>query len=110
MATCKDYMNYVIEQLSDLEEITYRMMMGEYIIYYRGRIAAYVCDNRLLVKPVSSAKKLMPNARYELPYEGAKPMLLVDNIDNKDFLTLLFESIYDELDIPKKRKKRNGMD
>ena len=78
MPSSKDYLQFVAEQLSDLEEITCRAMMGEYIIYYRGKIIGGIYDNRLLVKPVKSAISLMPDANYELPYEGAKEMLLVN--------------------------------
>ena len=78
--------------------------MGEYIIYYRGKIVGGIYDDRLLVKPVKSAVSLMPTASYELPYEGAKEMLLVDNVDSKDFLTKLFDAMYEELPAPKKRK------
>lgn len=106
MATSKEYLNFILEQLSEIEEITHRQMMGEYIIYYRRKIAAYICDDRLLVKPVDSAKALMPNAPYEAPYEGAKEMLLVEDVDNKEFLTELFESMYDELPEPKVKKKK----
>ena len=104
MATSKGYLEFILEQLSGLDEITYRSMMGEYIIYYRGKIAAYICDDRLLVKPVKSAISLMPEASYETPYEGAKDMLLVNEVDNKEFLTELFIAIYDELPVPKKNK------
>lgn len=97
MATDKEYLNYILDQLSDLEGIKYRAMMGEYIIYYGGKIAAYVCDNRLLVKPVKSAVKMMPNAKYEPPYDGAKDMLLVEDVDDREFLTGLFHAIYSEL-------------
>ena len=106
MATSREYLGFVLEQLSGLEEITYRQMMGEYIIYYRGRIAAYVCDNRLLVKPVDSARKKMPDAVYEPPYEGAKEMLLVDRTDEREFLEALFRAMYDELPKPKKRSRK----
>lgn len=105
MASSKEYLEFILEQLSGLDEITYRAMMGEYIIYYRGRIAAFLCDDRLLVKPVSTAKALMPDAHYEPPYEGAKEMLLVDNVDDKKFLKELFEKMYDELPEPKRKKK-----
>ena len=104
MSSSKVYLDFVLEQLSGLEEITYRAMMGEYIIYYRGKIVGGIYDDRLLVKPVKSAVSLMPTASYELPYEGAKEMLLVDNIDSKDFLTKLFDAMYEELPAPKKRK------
>ena len=105
MASSKDYLQFILEQLSDLEEITYRAMMGEYILYYRGKIVGGIYDDRLLVKPVKSAISYMPEAAYELPYEGAKEMLLVDEVDSKAFLTKLFEAMYDELPYQNKNKK-----
>ena len=104
MASSKEYLTFILEQLSDLEGISYRAMMGEYIIYYREKIVGGIYDDRLLVKPVKSAVSLMPNAIYELPYDGAKEMLLVDNVDNKDFLTRLFVAMYDEHPAQKKKK------
>ena len=104
MASSKEYLNFILEQLSELDEITYRAMMGEYIIYYRGKIVGGIYDDRFLVKPVKSAVSLMPKAAYELPYDGAKEMLLVDDVDNKAFLTTLFNSMYEELPTPKKKK------
>lgn len=103
MATSKGFLDFILEGLSNLDGITFRAMMGEYVIYYRGKIAAYLCDDRLLFKPTPSALKLMPNAKQEPPYEGAKNIILVDNVDDKDFLTELFTSAYDELPAPKKR-------
>ena len=105
MVSSKEYLQYILEQLSELEEITHRAMMGEYIIYYRGKIAAYVCDDRLLVKPTQSAVARMPAIIYEAPYEGAKEMLLVEEVDSKEFLTDLFLAMYDELPAPRPRKK-----
>ena len=104
MASRKEYLDFILEQLSELEEIAYRAMMGEYIIYYRGKILGGIYDDRLLVKPVKSAILLMPDANYELPYEGAKEMLLVNDVDSKDFLTRLFNAMYNELPAPKKKK------
>lgn len=104
MASSKEYLNFVMGQLSELEEITYRKMMGEYIIYFHGKIVGGIYDDRLLVKPVKSAVNFMPNVVYEIPYEGAKEMLLVDEIDDKNFLTGLFNAMYDELPTPKKKK------
>ena len=106
MATSKEYMEFILEQLSELEGITHRAMMGEYIIYYKGRIAAYVCDDRLLIKPVDAAVKYIPSAVYEPPYEGAKDMLLVDNVDDREYLTGLFNAVYDELPESKPKKKK----
>ena len=106
MASSKEYLDFILEKLSDLEEITYRSMMGEFIIYYRGKIVGGIYDDRFLVKPVKSAINYMPVAIYELPYEGAKEMLLVDEVDDKEFLTGLLNAMYDELPAPKKKKKR----
>lgn len=105
MASSKEYLEFITEQLGRLDKITYRQMMGEYIIYYNGKVAAYVCDNRLLVKPVPSAKAMLPNARYEPPYVGAKDMILAEQVDDKNFLTDLFLAMYDELSAPKIKKK-----
>ena len=85
MSSSKEYLEYILEQLSDLEDISHRAMMGEYIIYYRGKIIGGIYDDRFLVKPVKSAKALMPNAIMELPYEGAKEMLLVDDVETGSF-------------------------
>lgn len=103
MATSKGYFRFISDQLSAVDGIAYRQMMGEYIVYVEGRIAAYICDDRLLVKPVPSAVRLMPNAAYAPPYEGAKDMLLVDNVDDKAFLRELFEAMQPELATYKKR-------
>lgn len=104
MASNKEYLDFILEQLSELSDITYRQMMGEYIVYYRGKIVGGIYDDRFLVKPVKSAISLMPDAACELPYEGAKQMLVVDNVDSKRFLKKLFEAMYDELPTPKMRK------
>lgn len=104
MASSKEYLNFILERLSELDEVTYRAMMGEYIIYYKGKIIGGIYDNRLLVKPVQAAKDFMPEASYELPYKGAKEMLLVSNVDDKYFLKSLFESMYAEL--PENSKKK----
>ncbi len=104
MASTKEYLEFILEQLSELDDITYRAMMGEYIIYYRGKVVGGIYDDRFLVKPVKSAKAMMPEAGLELPYEGAKEMLLVDDIENKEFLRDLLEAMYVDLPAPKKKK------
>jgi TfoX/Sxy family transcriptional regulator of competence genes len=104
MASTKEYLDFILEQLSELEEITYRAMMGEYIIYYRGKVVGGIYDDRFLVKPVKSATEMMPEADRELPYDGAKEMLLVDDVENKEFLRDLLEAMYDELPAQKKKK------
>ena len=105
MASSKEYLEYILEQLSDLDDITYRAMMGEYIIYYRGKIIGGIYDDRFLVKPVKSAMAMMPDASMELPYEGAKEMILIDDVDDRDFLNELLDTMYDGLPAPRKKRK-----
>ncbi|MBQ4396317.1 MAG: TfoX/Sxy family protein [Clostridia bacterium] len=104
MASSKEYMAYIMEQLSDIGDISCRPMMGEYILYYRGKVFGGIYDNRFLVKPTPSAAALMPHAERELPYEGAKEMLLVEDVENPAFLRELVEAMYPELPKPKKKK------
>lgn len=106
MASSKTYRAYILEQLSLLEDISCRAMMGEYIIYYRGKVMGGIYDDRFLVKPVKSAVRLMPEAVGELPYEGAKEMLLVEEVENREFLKELFEAMYEELPAPRKKTVR----
>lgn len=106
MSSSKEYLQFILEQLSDLEAINYRAMMGEYIIYYRDKIVGGIYDDRLLVKPIKSAISYMPTVSYELPYDGAKEMLLVEDVDNKQFLVGLFNAMYDELPVLKHKKKK----
>ena len=105
MASSKDYLAFILGQLSELEDVTYRAMMGEFILYYRGKIVGGIYDDRLLVKPVRAAIRYMPTAPYESPYEGAKEMLLVEEVDDKQFLVGLLNAMYGELPEGKKRKK-----
>jgi TfoX/Sxy family transcriptional regulator of competence genes len=105
MASSKDYLEYILDQLSGLDDVSCRAMMGEYIIYYRGKIVGGIYDDRFLVKPVKAAVAMMPNADLELPYEGAKEMLLVDDVENRNFLNELMKAMYPELPVPKKKKK-----
>ena len=105
MASSKEYLDYILDQLSELDDISYRAMMGEYIIYYRGKVVGGIYDDRFLVKPVKAAVVMMPDADMELPYEGAKEMLLVNNVENREFLRELLEAMYPELPVPKKKKK-----
>lgn len=106
MASDKEYVNFVLDQLSKLSDVTCRAMMGEYLLYYRDKVIGGIYNNRFLVKPVPSALSLMPGASFEEPYSGAKDMLLVDNIDDRDFLQKLFNAMYDELPYTKKRSKK----
>ena len=104
MASNKDYLDFILEQLSGLGNVTYRAMMGEYILYWRGKIIGGIYDDRFLVKPTKSALAMMPDAGREIPYEGAKEMLLVDNVDSREFLAELITAIYGEQPAPKKKK------
>lgn len=101
MASSKEYLEFVLDQLSDLKGVSYRAMMGEYIIYYQGKVVGGIYDNRFLVKTVKSAKRLMPDANFEVPYKGAKEMLLVD-VDNRELLATVLNLIYKELPESKK--------
>ena len=103
MASSKEYLDYILEQLSAVDDISYRAMMGEYIIYYRGKVVGGIYDDRFLVKATKSAVEMMPGADQELPYEGAKAMLLVDDVEDREFLKELLEAMYPELPAPKKR-------
>lgn len=105
MASSKEFLNFILEQLSHLDEITYKPMMGEFMLYYRNKLVGGIYDDRLLVKPVKSAIEYMPHATYTLPYEGAKEMLLVDNVDDKEYLSGLFEAMYADLPSHKPKKK-----
>ncbi len=104
MASSRGYLEFVLDQLSGLEDISYKAMMGEFIIYYRGKIIGGIYDDRFLVKPVEAAKRMMPDAPLEIPYEGAKEMLLVDDVDNRSFLCRLLDAMFEELPAPKKKK------
>ena len=103
MASSRDFLNFVLEQLSDLPDIDYRAMMGEFIIYFRGRVIGGIYDNRFLIKPTKSAMEILPDAPMEIPYPGGKPMIMVEYIENRDLLAHLFNTIYPEL--PNKKHK-----
>lgn len=103
MASRKDYLEYVLEQCP--EGTAFRAMMGEYVLYFREKVFGGIYDNRVLVKPVSSALAIMPDASRELPYEGAKEMLLLENLDDREFVQRLLEAMYEELPFPKKQKR-----
>ncbi len=103
MASTKEYLEFILEQLELLDDITYRAMMGEYIIYYHGKIVGGIYDDRFLVKQTKASLAKMPDAELELPYEGAKEMIMVDEVENKEFLRELFDAMYPELPSPKKK-------
>ena len=109
MASTKDYLDYILEQLSELDEITCHAMMGEYILYYKGKVFGGIYDNRFLVKPVQAAVGYLRNAAYEAPYPGAKDMLLVDDVDDKSYLAGLVEAMYPELPEPKRKSGGNNL-
>ena len=104
MASSREYLEFVLDQLSALNGISYKAMMGEFILYYQGKIIGGIYDDRLLVKPTKTAKQMMSDALLEIPYDGAKEMILVDDIDNREFLCNLLKAMADELPEPKKKK------
>ena len=106
MASSKEYLDFILEQLSGLDGVTFRPMMGEYILYRHGKIVGGIYDDRFMVKPVRSAETMMPDADRELPYEGAKEMLLVDNVDSREFLAELLTAMDGELPAPKPKKPK----
>ena len=97
MASSKAYLDFILDQLSEAGDVSCRPMMGEYILYYRGKVIGGIYDDRFLVKPTKSAATLMPHAQRELPYAGAKEMLLVDDVDDRAFLRELLDALYAEL-------------
>ena len=106
MPSHKDYLDYILDQLSGLEGLTHRAMMGEYLLYDRGRVFGGIYDDRLLVKPTPAAKARLPAARQETPYPGARPMLLVEDVDDRALLTALVEAMYDDLPAPRPKRKQ----
>ena len=106
MATGKSYFEFIREQLDGIEGIAFRAMMGEYIIYCNGKVVGGIYDDRLLIKPTATAKRLMPEAEYELPYEGTKEMLLVDNVESRELLAELIPAVAADLPEPKAKKKK----
>ncbi len=106
MATSKDFLDYLKEQLREIPEVTYRPMMGEYLIYYRDKLLGDICDNRLLLKPVNAAKEMLPSVEMQPPYKGAKPMIVVDDFEDVEFMRELFDAVYSELPAPKKKTKK----
>jgi len=103
MASTKEYLDFILEQLSYMDEISFRPMMGEYLLYYRDKVFGGIYDDRLLIKPVPAARKMIPDAAMELPYEGAKKMLLVDDVDDRQFICSLIQSMWEEL--PEKKRR-----
>lgn len=106
MATSKEFLNYFTEMLSSVEGITLRAMMGEYVLYFNGKVIGGIYDNRVLVKDIPSARKFLPEAQLQLPYEGAKLMIYLEDFENAEFVKGLFEAMFEELPMPKPKKKR----
>lgn len=102
MSSSRDFLDFVLEHLSSLPYITYRAMMGEFVIYYHGTVVGGVYDNRLLIKPTESVKKIIPNAIMEVPYPGSKPMVMIDDIENPELLERVFNAVYNDLSKSKK--------
>ena len=107
MATSKEFLSYFLEQLKEISDITVRPMMGEYLVYYRGKLVGDICDNRVFVKPVSAVKELLPDAEMSSPYNGAKEMAIVENFEDTQFMQKLFEEMYSQLPEPKTKKRKS---
>ena len=105
MASSKEYLDFILDQFSELEEMSYRQMMGEYILYYRGKIIGGIYDNRLLLKPVKVVMDQLEQTRLERPYEGAKEMILLEDLEDKSFLARIIRDMYEVLPAPKVKKK-----
>ena len=97
MSSTREYLDFIMDQLSELDDVSYRAMMGEYVIYYRGVVVAGVYDDRFLVKPTPGAKKILPNAPMEIPYPGGKPMIMIEDIENRDLLRDVFNAIRSDI-------------
>ena len=106
MATTKEFLNYLLEQLRDIPDISVKPMMGEYLMYYQGKLVGDICDNRVLIKPVAAAKELMPDAEMQPPYSGAKDMLVLEEIEDAEFVKCLFDAMYPQLPAPKIKKRK----
>ena len=107
MTSTKGFLDFILEQLSRLQDIEYRPMMGEYLLYYREKLFGGIYDDRLLLKPVPSVRKSIPEARMEVPYEGAKEMILAEDVDNREFLCQLIEEMWEELPSPKRKRTKS---
>ncbi len=105
MSTSKEYLYYIQEQLSAIDGISYRAMMGEYVIYYKDKVAGGIYDNRFLIKQTAAAKRLLPGASLVIPYSGAKEMILIEDAENAELMLRLFENMYGELPALKRRRK-----
>ena len=104
MPSTKSYLDFIQDQLSGLEGVSWKRMMGEYILYYQGKVVGGIYDDRLLLKPTKSTMVMLPDAPSELPYEGAKPMLLVEDVEDRERLQRLVESAGGDLPAPKKKR------
>lgn len=105
MATSKEYLQYILDRLGGMDEISHRAMMGEYVIYNKGKVIGGIYDNRFLIKPTKSAKELLPDAPYEEPYPGAKEMLLITDPEDSELMEKLLNAVADELPAPKKEEE-----
>ncbi len=111
MASSKEYLAYVLEQLAGQGELSARPMMGEYVLYYEGKAVGGVYDDRLLLKRTGTARALMEASafglRWEIPYPGAKELLLAD-VDDRELCGRVLRAVAAELPMPKRRKRKEG--
>lgn len=107
MATTGEFHDYILEHLQKVGLVTTRKMMGEYCVYYQGKMIGDICDNCLLLKPTASVLRLLPNAERAYPYEGSKTlMVVVEDVENTTLMRELLEAMSKELPQPKAKKKK----
>lgn len=107
MASDKDFVEFVVDQIRNAGEISYRKMFGEYAVYCDGKVVALICDNHLFVKPTKSGRSFIGDVIEALPYRGAKPYFLIeDQLEDSDWISKLVRISADELPAPKPRKPK----
>lgn len=106
MASNLDFVNYACDQMSGAGNITFKKMFGEYGIYCNDKIIGLICDNQLFIKVTEAGSRIYPNYQTASPYTNAKAHFLIDNIDNRELMTKFILATYNELPMPKPKKKK----
>ena len=104
MSSTDQYLEFVLDLLGELDDVAHRKMMGEYVLYYRGKVIGGIYDDRFLLKVTPASERLLPDAPRATPYEGGKEMLLVE-LEDRDTLHDVVDAMWEELPTPKKKKK-----
>jgi TfoX/Sxy family transcriptional regulator of competence genes len=107
MATSKEFHDYVVDSLQRIGDVTTKKMMGEYCIYYKGKLIGDICDNCLLLKLTESVLRLMPEAERAYPYEGSRTLMaVVDDVENIERMREVLDAMVEELPEPKKKMRK----